>query len=295
MGIGRKIMKKIRIKNIVRKFKNYILVEKAISHYDLDDMPVFEEIEIETLNRCNGTCDFCPVNANEPQRVYHKMSKELFEKIIQDLEEINYEGKISLFSNNEPFLDERIIEFHKSARAKLPNAHFSLYTNGSLLDKNKFVMIIPYLDELHIDNYNDDKNVNPGLKEVYDYLNENPELEKKVTFHMRLQHEILTSRGGQAPNKKNAKAIMKKCLLPYRMMVIRPDGKVSLCCNDALGKYTLGDLEKNSIIEIWNSEDYRKIRNSMKKKGRKQLMLCCNCDTSTLPSKKEKHKDKGTI
>lgn len=27
-------------------------------------------------------------------------------------------------------------------------------------------------------------------------------------------------------------------------MVVRPDGKVSLCCNDALGTMTLGDLTK---------------------------------------------------
>lgn len=280
-------MRKIRLKNVLRKLKNYLLVENAIFRYDLNDMPVFEEIEIETLNRCNGTCDFCPVNANEPQRVYHKMTKELFQKIIQDLVEVNYRGKISLFSNNEPFLDERIIEFHKYAKSKLPKAHFSLYTNGSLLDKEKFMTIISYLDELHIDNYNDDRNVNPGLKEVYEYLNDNPDLKRKVTFHLRLQHEILTSRGGQAPNKKNSKALRTKCLLPYRMMVIRPDGKVSLCCNDALGKYTLGDAANNSIIAIWNSEEYRKIRSSMRKNGRKKLMLCSSCDTSTFPSNKK--------
>lgn len=35
------------------------------NHYNLD-FPT--EIEIETINRCNGTCAFCPVNVNMPQR-----------------------------------------------------------------------------------------------------------------------------------------------------------------------------------------------------------------------------------
>ena len=28
------------------------------------DMPLFNHVEIETINRCNGICSFCPVNTN---------------------------------------------------------------------------------------------------------------------------------------------------------------------------------------------------------------------------------------
>lgn len=69
------------------------------------------------------------------------------------------------------------------------------------------------------------------------------------------------------------------------MLIIRPDGKISLCCNDALGKYTLGDVNNQSIDEIWNSEEYQKIRNEMLYNGRKNLLLCKNCDTRTKPFK----------
>lgn len=277
------------LNGVIRKYINELrknnTINRAIKSYDLNNMPLFEEIEVETLNRCNGKCSFCPVNANEPQRTYKKMSVKMFEKIIGELERIEYSGKISLFSNNEPFLDERIIDFHRYAREKLSNAHFSLYTNGSLLSLKNFLEIEPYLDELHIDNYNDHKEVNSGLKEIYDYLKENERLNKKVTFHVRLENEVLYSRGGQAPNKKGSKPAKYKCMLPYRMVIVRPDGKVSLCCNDALGKYTMGDLEKQSLVEIWNGKQFYEVRSKMRKYGRKRLYLCNECDTFTFPTK----------
>lgn len=67
--------------------------------------------------------------------------------------------------------------------------------------------------------------------------------------------------------------------MPFQQFNIRPDGKVSLCCNDALGIYTLGDTNINSIKEIWYSEEYMNIRREMKKHGRKKLNLCSKCDT----------------
>ena len=241
-----------------------------------------ETIEIETLNRCNGICPFCPVNVNQPQRPYAKMSDELFRKIIDELAEMNYTRGISLFSNNEPFLDERIIDFHKYANEKLPHAIFWLYTNGTLLTFEKFIEIMPYLDLLIIDNYNDKKEINtPELKKIYDYIQEHHELDERVRFLFRLQNEVLTSRGGQAPNKQgmNDKRVVNVlCLNPFGQLIVRPTGEVSLCCNDALGKYTLGNLSTQSISEVWNSETYNEIRREMLKNGRKNLSLCRDCD-----------------
>lgn len=35
-----------------------------------DEFPLFKNIEIETINRCNGSCSFCPVNKKENQRPF---------------------------------------------------------------------------------------------------------------------------------------------------------------------------------------------------------------------------------
>ena len=242
-----------------------------------------QEIEIETVNRCNGKCSFCPVNIYEKQRPYKKMNNELFEKIIRDLCSMDYTGKISIFSNNEPFIDERIVDFYKYVKVKLPNAYTNLYTNGSLMNFDKFLEIVDFVDYFVIDNYNDDLQVNDNLIEVKAYIDAHKELQRKIKFDIRKQNEVRLSRGGQAPNKLDAVSVDELCLLPYRQMVIRPDGFVSLCCNDALGKYTLGNVCDNSIEEIWNSEKYNEIRQEMELNHRKNLMLCNKCDMVTQP------------
>lgn len=103
-------------------------VDLFLKSYQYQNPELFDSIEIETVNRCNGTCSFCPVNVNQPQREYAKMNSKLFEKIISELHMIDYNGELALFSNNEPFLDERIIEFSKMAKDRVPNACLYLYT-----------------------------------------------------------------------------------------------------------------------------------------------------------------------
>lgn len=241
-------------------------------------MPLFSSIEIETINRCNGICPFCPVNRNSDTRKYDKMKTELFMKILDDLEEIDYKGNISLFSNNEPFLDNRIIDFAKIAKERLPDARLTIFTNGSLLTLDKFTEIMKYLDKMVIDNYSDDMKKPKNIIEILDYCRFHREIKEKVTVAMRKQNEVLTTRGGESPNKKITKTVRCSCILPFQQFIIRPDGKVSLCCNDALGKVTLGDVNKNKIADIWNSETYMNVRKAIFR-SRKNVSLCSRCDT----------------
>lgn len=61
-------------------------------------------------------------------------------------------------------------------------------------------------------------------------------------------------------------------------MIIRPTGKISLCCNDALGEYTLGDASKEKLIDIWYGEKYKMVRNALYE-GRENWGHCKFCDT----------------
>lgn len=252
------------------------------------EFPMFDHVEIETYNRCNGLCSFCPVSVKNETRPEKKMSKALFIKIIKELSEINYAGKICLFSNNEPFLDSNIVEYHKIARQLLPNARFHLFTNGTLLTVEKFKEIIEYLDELIIDNYNQELQLNVSVKKIYEYCKNHEELMRKVTISMRKQDEILTSRGGDAPNRKEVVDVSKdRCVMPFYQLIIRPDGKVSLCCNDPLGKTTLGDINDSSICDIWYGDKHKSIAYSISK-GRENFEQCKNCDTFNIATRMKK-------
>lgn len=222
---------------------------------------LFDHVEIETVNRCNGACDFCPVSVRHESREYKMMSEELFRKIIDELSEMEYSGKIALFSNNEPFLDPDILERHRYAREKLPKARMHLFSNGTLLTLDRFVELMKYLDELVIDNYRQDLELIKPCRAIVEYCEEHPELKHKVTIVLRKPHEVLSSRGGDAPNKTDIVTYPEaSCILPFKQLIIRPDGKVSLCCNDPLGRNTLGDVSKESLVDVWNNERFKTVR-----------------------------------
>lgn len=243
-----------------------------------EKQPLFNHIEVETINRCNGVCSFCPVNKNVDPRKEAVMSEEMFHSIVEQLAEIDYSGRFTTFSNNEPLLDERIIDWNRYARERLPKARMHMFTNGTLLTLDKFIALTEVLDELIIDNYQQELKLIRTCQEIVEYCEEHPELKKKVTIVLRKPNEILTSRGGDAPNRENIGDYSgERCVLPFKQMVIRPDGKVSLCCNDATGKFTLGDLSKDKLLDIWYGPRFQMVRKCLYE-GRENWGNCKCCD-----------------
>jgi radical SAM protein with 4Fe4S-binding SPASM domain len=245
-------------------------IDKVIKNID---GKLFDRIEIETINRCNNHCEFCPVHAGVDPRTLTVMNDQLFEKIISNLKNINFNGYVALFSNNEPLLDPQIIDRIKYTKKQLPQAFHYLYTNGTLLNENKFLDLANTLDLLIIDNYAD-KMLKP-VKSVHDKYSDKYD---NVYIQMRRRDEILTTRGGQATNRQSINSLRSSCIYPFTQLVVRPDGKISLCCNDALGIYTLGDLNRQSLFEVWYSREYEQIRKGILN-GRYNLDLCKSCDT----------------
>jgi radical SAM protein with 4Fe4S-binding SPASM domain len=68
------------------------------------------------------------------------------------------------------------------------------------------------------------------------------------------------------------------CFYPWRTMVILQDGSVVLCCVDFNGMQVVGDVNKNTIEEIWNGEQYRKVRDDFKRLKYEKYPTCMQCD-----------------
>lgn len=246
------------------------------------NQPLFNHVEVETINRCNGMCSFCPVNKKSDTREKAVMTEQLFYSIVGQLEEIEYAGRFTTFSNNEPLLDERIVDFNRYARLHLPKARIHLFTNGTLLSMDKFLELMEVIDELVIDNYQQDLKLIKPCIEIQEYCEKHPEFKKKVTIVLRKPNEILTSRGGNAPNRKElVEYSSDRCVLPFKQLIIRPTGKVSLCCNDALGKYTLGDVSKEKLLDIWYGPKFQMVRKCLYN-GRENWGNCKYCDTFSM-------------
>lgn len=130
-------------------------------------IPDFYTIEIETCNYCNNDCPFCPANRNNNTRKPKFMDENLLYAIVDQLRAMDYRGVISLFSNNEPLLDKRIVKFVEYVKKNLPNAQNCLYTNALLMTPEIFVGLINNLDKLIIDNYDDNFELIPSLEKVF--------------------------------------------------------------------------------------------------------------------------------
>lgn len=252
-------------------------VRKVTQMYK-ESVPPINTIEIETINRCNNDCSFCPVNKNADTRPYKKMSMELFKKIICELSDIDYRGYISIFSNNEPLIDVRIYEMIQYAKDKLPNAVHCLYTNGTLLDEEKFLQLTASLDYLVIDNYDDDLKLLHNVEPIYQKHKED-NTDCKVSIIMRKKNQVLLNRGGVAPNRSSEDAFTSSCAFPFMQLIIRPDGKISRCCQDALAKTTLGDVSENTVKEVWEGKEFKAFRDELINEGRNSIDFCKNCDS----------------
>lgn len=245
-----------------------------------DEVPQPLIVNLETINRCNSTCEFCTANKYAEKRPYKRMEDELFYNIIDQLHDWNYKGHLTMYGNNEPWLDTRIVEFHKYAREKLPDSYIFMSTNGLLLDVDKVKAIVPYVNQLIINNYCLDMKLHDNLKEIWDYVKAHPEEFKDVDIlvQMRYIKAVLTNRAGSAPNKQATERVIKEtCLMPYTDMWITPDGRLGICCCDNFEVTELANLAEVSLPEAWNTVKYQQLRNLVKD-GRQNYPFCKHCD-----------------
>ena len=76
----------------------------------------------------------------------------------------------------------------------------------------------------------------------------------------------------------NKKRIVNTCNYPWRTMVILQNGEVSPCCLDYNGSINLGNVNNESVMEIWNNSKYRKIRHDFKRLNYDDYSVCKKCD-----------------
>ena len=113
--------------------------QKAYIDYFMSqpEVPKPNVVNIETINRCNSTCEFCTANIHAEKRPLRKIDENLYKSIIDQLADWGYKGHLTLYGNNEPWLDTRIVEFHKYAREKLPDCFIFVSTKINSL-QHKF-------------------------------------------------------------------------------------------------------------------------------------------------------------
>ncbi|MFA4903591.1 MAG: radical SAM/SPASM domain-containing protein [Desulfobaccales bacterium] len=209
-------------------------------------------IGIENSTACNRKCPYCP-NFNY-SRGNHLMSIELWNKIIDDLAQMNYTGSISPGLFNEPLIDERLPQLIKYARQKLPKSEILIYSNGDLVNEKTYKELKKAGVTRFRISQHDDKWKNTFMDSDAKLC---PDIEI-VRYHNYANPAILNNRGGLVDTIKPI--YQPHCYMIVSTMWIDYTGKAILCCNDYLSSTNLGNVREKSINEIWTNSNYRKVR-----------------------------------
>lgn len=219
--------------------------------------PLFASVEIETTSICNRKCTYCPNSTTKREPGY--LPEEIYYKIIDELADIDYSGRLSTHLYGEPLLDKRIVKFIAYARQKLPGAFIKFFTNGDMLTYR----LLNELDDAGVDVFRvsqHDKEPSRDLLEALErYKSErgNGRIEYMKYFD---NDEDLMNRGGLVEVKHDVK--MKFCEF-VSGITIDFEGNMILCCQDYLAEVKLGNLKDEKIMDIWNNKRYKSLRDRL--------------------------------
>lgn len=286
-------------------------IEKSINK--IENSSVF--INIETTNLCNADCIMCPHSIMK--RKTGTMDYEIFKSIVDNAIEYGVGIREFVLSGfGEPFMDKLIFDRIRYIKSK-GNYYTKLFTNASLLDKEKAVKIINSgLDEIVISFNGITRDIYERVMKKIDYKvcfdnimnfievkkQKNNSKPKIVLSCIRLadnKHEVRKVRkfwNGKvdqilkpipenwsgsieqnSPWKHNFKKKMWPCRGMWDTLDFLWDGRVSLCCRDYDANVIIGDISKSSVVDILKNK---------RESGYKHLngdysisKICYKCDT----------------
>ena len=263
-------------------------------------------LQIETINRCNAKCTFCLVPNMANKR--SAMTDELFTRILFDAKDYGVK-KIIPFLNGEPLLDPKFVQRIVEINTILPDAEVVFYSNGSLLSEEKAKELAK--TKITVANFsinavtNDARmkimgvNLHDTIKNILYFkslcpnvsINVSaimgttywtpPEMQEFIAFWTKLGIKPnLFFEGNWAGKTRPVIHVSDVgCERPNDIMTILADGTVALCCYDLDGEVNFGNLNTQTIKEVWESEameHYRSLNDSGK---RSELKMCQSCTT----------------
>ncbi len=270
-----------------------------------------EIVQIESTNICNAKCVFCP--RDEMQRRQGIMSVELFRKIVDECADLGI-THIRMHNYGEAFMDRKLVEKVRYAKQK-GIREVGMISNGSLITEPVARgMIEAGLDAINI-------SVDASGKEVFEATRIGLKYDKVIANIERLVR-LRTESGKRRPklilsfvrqhNSADEAAFIEHwrsiadkihitdlhnwagtlntesdvnypCYRPWLTFTVLWDGRVSLCCADFDGKTILGNLNTQTIAEIWNAEPYRNVRREHLESGGPDVCRACDLPRKDSP------------
>lgn len=273
--------------------------------------PFPDHVYVELTNSCNARCTICATPAMKRRRTI--MSRDLFRKVVA---ECGRQGakKLLPFLHGESLLVPGVLDYFRDARKLAPQTHINLTTNGSKLspELSEEILNERLIDSLIVSIDGGDREtfeaIRLGLK--YDEIRENvryfirrrDELnvhDLKVMISMvtvpenkhtrrqlreawreadEVRFSVYFNWAGELEGESRTPNKVNFCERLYHYITILADGRVAMCCFDSEGTHSVGDIQSQSIHEVWHSPAFREKRRLLFEKDFDQLDICGRCD-----------------
>ena len=237
-----------------------------------DGSPVFSEVEFNITGLCNRVCVFCPrVDPNIFPNINEHLSLDLYEKILRDLDAINYSGRVSYSGFGEPLLHPKHLDLIRMTREILPNCWLDIVSNGDRVTSEKMKsMFDAGLSTLLISMYD-----GPEQIEIFENMicesglpSESVILRKRYLPPEDGYGINVTNRAGMVTVKEIGVSALSErmehpCYYTHYRMMIDYTGEVLLCPHDWGKKLIVGDLNQKSILDLWTGPLLTSIRKKL--------------------------------
>jgi len=271
-----------------------------------EPVPLFTRIQIQTVSWCNRSCVFCPSGKFPVEKVF--MPVEVYHRIINQLQALNYTGRISPYLMNESLLDKRLPAFIAYTREHCPESWIAINTNGDALSEALLDRLFDAgLNSLDVNAYDSpaqhathvalatrfttrrgDITLRTGYSNPFFQGDNMPRSAKLLNcrdmsfweprFLAKIATPDLQNRSGNIPSARQVAAPLPLgCTRPSQQMYVNYRGEAVLCCNDWRFEVIMGDTAQATLAEIWMNDKYQRYRHNLQQKNR-AMPLCDTCD-----------------
>ena len=268
--------------------------------------PLFSRIQIQTVSWCNRSCAFCPSGKFPVEKTF--MTIEVYHRIIDQLHDLDFDGRISPYLMNEPLLDKRLPELIAYTRERCPRSWIAINSNGDALSEDLACRLFDAgLNSLDVNAYDSSTQYQAYVALAEHVVARRTGVTCRVGYsdpdfngvglprdskiiHCRdmafwepqfLDKQAipdLQNRSGNVPGANRlAEPLALGCPRPFQQMYINYHGVAVLCCNDWRFEVIMGDTATATLPEIWNNTRYQAYRRNLQRRNR-AMPLCKTCD-----------------
>lgn len=239
-------------------------------------LTTFSELAIETTSHCNRHCGFCPVSV--APRGKEVMDEALFAKLLGELADLKYSGRIALHFFNEPLLDKDIVAKVRRIAVAAPRASIEIFSNGDFLTPPLFAdLVTAGLSFMLTTAYSE-----RALQRL-EKMREQLGWRLRSRLIVRRAPDFKGNRAGSLVKFAIPQALAADCFQPSYKLVINYRGEAVICTNDYFSKVVVGHVADQTLIDIWRGPVLTDIRQTLQRHERDKLASCAGCNQINTP------------